>query len=171
MHFEAKASPHPFPCVPLPHQPGVATLADLCLRRAVDYLPCPADITPAEFHFCALKRPMVEHAREGLLQPGPPLCTYLQRFAAGDVTQIPLRRRLNDVSAPGAQYCGITSTILGFAHTRTLTHPGAGIGGCVCILLYFSTRRERFLSICTGTGRTGAFSGRLIVAAGAGNLR
>ena len=54
--------------------------------------------------------------------------------------------------------------------SRTPAHPGTGIGGCVRVLLYFSTKRETHLSICTGTAGTGPFPGRSIFAAGAGIL-
>jgi len=51
------------------------------------------------------------------------------------------------------------------------THTGSGTGGCVYDLLYFSTKRETRLSICTGTTRSGTFPGRLSLASGAEILR
>jgi len=78
---------------------------------------------------------------------------------------------LIQISATRLPYRQITSDILAFAHTHTSIHPGTGAGGCVSLLLYFSTKREKLLSICTSTLRSGAFPGRLIFAVGAGILR
>ncbi len=113
---------------------------------------------------------MVEGAGQRLLQPGPTLCTCFQHVAAGDATQRVALGRSILISTPRRWYREISSGILAFAHTRTPTHPGAGTGGCVRVLLYFSTKRETHLSICTGTAGTGPFPGRSIFAAGAGIL-
>lgn len=54
-------------------------------------------------------------------------------------------RRLILISSYREPYRQITSGIPDFAHTRTRTHPGTSAGDCVCLLLYFSTKRDASL--------------------------
>ena len=130
-----------------------------------------SDVTPAGFDLRPGKRLLVEDSRQRLLQHRPTLCTYFQRVAAGDATQRVALGRSILISTPRGWYREIFSGIPDFAHTRTSIHPGTGTGGCVRVLLYFSTKREMHLSICTSTAGSGAFPGCSIFAAGAGILQ
>jgi len=112
-----------------------------------------------------------QHPRQGLLQHRPPVYTRSQQGAAGGVSHPEVLRGQIQDCASRFPYREIVSGIPDFAHTRTPTHPGTGTGGCVRVLLYFSTKREMRLSICKGTAGFGAVPGRLIFAAGAGILR
>jgi len=133
----------------------------LRLPRAVDRLPRPADIAPAEADLRPGKRPVgrkisdFRHCapapRRGLLQRRPSLYISFQRAAAGVVTQMLLLWGWIHVSAPGWRLHRIVSNIPDFAHPPPHTRPKTGIRGCVRLLLYFSTKRETYLSICTRT--------------------
>jgi hypothetical protein len=72
---------------------GQSHLADLRLRlpRAVDRLPRPTDVAPAEVDLRPGKRPMIQHARQGLLQHRLSLCAGFQQVVAGDVTQMAIK--------------------------------------------------------------------------------
>jgi|LSQX01.1.fsa_nt_gb hypothetical protein len=61
---------------------------------------------------------------------------------------------------------GIRGSVPAFwvSHTHMHTHHGAGIGDCGYVLLYFSTKRETPLSICTNIGQFNIVLGRLAVA-------
>ena len=49
-------------------------------------------------------------------------------------------------------------------HAHMHTYPGTGTGDCVYVMLYFSTKRETPLSICTNIDQFNIVLGRLIVA-------
>ena len=161
-----RALPHPRPRILLPDEPGVADLADLCLRRAVDRSSPVADRAPPELDLRALKRSRVKHPGERLA-PCRPLRSFQavvaevlppapqnrrRRPAAADVAGFVLLRREGDVVAgvdPGTClhfYTRLHSFALDFTLQQTLCcRPFPDRGHILANSRY----------VCTGTDFTG----------------
>jgi len=139
----------------------VHAIVDPLLLLAPDGAQTPAAHRTASSYFPPAPAPHNTPHRSSPVQPSgsrgpparssystdPPLCAGFQHIAAGDATQRAMLKPLFWIFIPGLPYLQITSGIPETAHTRTPTRPGTGARGCVCFLLYFSTKRETFLSL------------------------